>query len=128
MTENKNPAPRKGADRVWHALLYSLSGIRHAFKREAAFKEEVYLLVPLSIAALALPFALLTKALLISVHLFVLIVELLNSTIESAVDKASPEFSTLAKQAKDMGSAAVFLSFLILVTFWIYALAATFFD
>lgn len=125
MTEK--PTPKKGAERVWNAFLYSLSGIHHAFNHEAAFKEEVYLLVPLTIAALLLPFEPLIKILLVSVHIFILIVELLNTAVEAVVDKASPEFNALAKQAKDMGSAAVLLSFLMLIIFWAYALVNQYF-
>lgn len=124
MAENQKPTPKKGAKRVWHAFQYSLSGINHAFRHEAAFKEEVLLLLPLTIVALALPFDSLIKILLISVHLFILIVELLNTGIEAVVDKASPEFHDLAKQAKDMGSAAVLLSFLMLIICWGYAIAS----
>ncbi len=127
MPENQKPSPKKGASRVLHAFKYSLSGINHAFRNEAAFREEVLLLIPLSIIALVLPFESLIKILLISVHLFILIVELLNSGIEAVVDKASPEFHALAKQAKDMGSAAVLLSFLMLIICWAYAIANHYF-
>lgn len=125
--DKQKPEPKKGAERVWNAFLYSISGIKHAFKYEAAFKEEVYLLLPLTVLALALPFDPLIKILLISVHLIILIVELLNTGIEAVVDKASPEFHVLAKQAKDMGSAAVLLSFIILVMFWGYAISNHYF-
>lgn len=124
---DKKPEPKKGIERVWNAFLYSISGIRHAFKYEAAFREEVLLLVPLTVVALVIPFDPLIKVLLISVHLIILIVELLNTGIEAVVDKASPEFHELAKQAKDMGSAAVLLSFILLVMFWGYAIVNHYF-
>jgi len=127
LMKNKKPEAKKGAERIWRACVYSTNGLSHAVKNEAAFRQEVILLVPLTITALLLPFNPLVKVLLITSHIIVLIVELLNSAIEAVVDKASPEFHVLAKQAKDMGSAAVFLSFLILVIFWTYALVNTFF-
>lgn len=124
MTPNRKPISRKGMVRVWYAFLYSLSGINHAFRHEAAFTQEVYLLVPLTIVALVLPLDGLLKVLLLASHLFVLIVELLNTAVEAVVDKASPEFHDLAKQAKDMGSAAVLLSFVVLALLWGYAISS----
>ncbi|MBL1432378.1 MAG: diacylglycerol kinase [Gammaproteobacteria bacterium] len=126
VTANKKPKPKKGAKRILTAFTYSLSGLSHAIKNEAAFRQELMLLAPLTIAALLLPFDLPVKVLLVTSHIAILIVELLNSAIEAVVDKASPELHDLAKQAKDMGSAAVLLSFLILSIFWAYAITDTF--
>lgn len=116
---NKNPL---GVKRIFQALGYSIDGLKHAGQQEPAFKQELMLLTPLAILAIIAPFSIaLTIAIIIS-HLLILIVELLNSAIEAVVDKASPEYHPLAKQAKDMGSAAVLLMFLISCIIWGYGI------
>lgn len=108
----------KGWRRVASALLNSLAGLQTAFRHEAAFRQELFLagiLIPL---ALFLPLAVLEKILLIYSVLAVLIVELLNSAIEAAIDRISLDTHHLSKRAKDLGSAAVLLSLLQLVLFW----------
>ncbi|PLX82415.1 MAG: diacylglycerol kinase [Desulfuromonas sp.] len=116
------PTPKSGLERVWKALFYSLSGLRHALTKESAFQQEFVLAVVLTALALALPLPGLLKLLLILCHLGVMIVELLNSGLEAIVDKASPEYHELAKQAKDMGSAAVLLSLAGAAATWGYSL------
>jgi len=117
--QTKNPL---GIRRILLAWGYSLAGLKHATTNEPAFQQELILVTLLTLAALIFPFSLeVTLAIIIS-HLFVLIVELINSAIEAVVDKASPEIHTLAKQAKDMGSAAVFLALLIAALVWGYAI------
>ncbi len=109
---------RTGLTRVWNALFYSIDGMRAAFRHEDAFRQEVFL------AALLIPAALFTpaggpgKALMIAVVLLVLIVELLNSAIEAAVDRISLENHVLAKRAKDIGSAAVLLALINVPVVW----------
>ncbi len=100
--------------RIWHATRYSLQGLQAAFHHEAAFRQELILaalLIPLALA-LALWSALTWSqcALLVASVLLVLLVELLNSAVESVVDRISDERHHLSKRAKDTGSAAVLIS------------------
>ena len=105
--------------RLFHATRYSFSGLRACFRTEEAFRVEVML------AMILLPFAwwlgdtAMERLLLVAVLVAVLIVELLNSAVEKAVDHVSTEYHPLAKQAKDMGSAAVLLSLLLCGITWI---------
>lgn len=115
----KNPL---GMKRVFLAFGYSLAGLKHAVGHEPAFQQELLLLIALTAAAVIAPFSLEVTVAIIIAHLFILIVELLNSAIEAVVDKASPEYHELAKQAKDMGSAAVLLAFSIAAILWGYAI------
>ena len=117
--QNKNPL---GFKRVWLAFGYSMDGLKHASNKEPAFQQELMLAAAMTLLALIAPLSAAVKVALIVSHFFVLIVELLNSAIEAIVDKASPEYSVLAKRAKDMGSAAVLLSFCISATLWGYAI------
>jgi diacylglycerol kinase (ATP) len=108
-----------GAKRVWNALRYSMRGLALAWRVESAFRQELTLaavLVPTAIA-LALP-PLETLALIASVVL-VLIVELVNSSIESAVDRISLDHHRLSGRAKDLGSAAVFLALMLCMLTWV---------
>ena len=113
--------PQKGQTglrRVWNALFYSLAGLSAAFRHESAFRQEVLLACIFLPLALLLDVSLKSKALLIASVMLVLIVELLNSAIEAIVDRVSLEMHPLSKRAKDIGSAAVFLSLLTLVVVW----------
>ncbi len=107
-----------GIKRIINATGYSFAGLRQAFQHEAAFRQELLL------CAILLPFAFwltndfVQRTLLVVSCFIVLIVEILNSAIEAVVDKASPEKDPLAGRAKDMGSAAVFLSLLQLICVW----------
>lgn len=108
--------------RIWKACGYSKDGLLAAVAGEAAFRQELLLfLVTLPVIYL-LPLALTAKLLLIGAHFLVLITELVNSAIEAVIDLVSPEFNQLAKKAKDMGSAAVFLSLLLTGCLWIVLL------
>jgi len=124
--EKSNKPGKKGLLRIWHAFLYSLSGLSIAFKNEAAFRQELIAFVILTIIAIILPVSSIMKILLIVSIVSVMIVELLNSAIETIVDKVSPEYSTAAKHAKDMGSAAVFLAIACATAIWIYVLIKVF--
>ena len=104
--------------RVWNALLYSIAGLRAAFRYEDAFRQEVLLAVILVPTALFLPASGLGKAVMIAAVLLVLIVELLNSAVEATVDRISLENHLLAKRAKDIGSAAVFISLVNVPVVW----------
>lgn len=108
----------QGAVRVWRALGYSLAGLRAALAHEAAFRQELALAAVLVPAAFFVSPDRLERALLIGAVLLVLVVELLNSALEAAVDRISLERHDLARRAKDIGSAAVFLSIVNAVVVW----------
>lgn len=98
-----------GMSRVFKACSYSLQGFGSAFRHEEAFRQEVILAAILIPVALVLDVSAAAKAMMIASVMFVLIIELLNSAIEAAVDRVSLDRHHLAKRAKDIGSAAVFL-------------------
>ncbi len=108
-----------GIKRVFKALLYSIEGIGSSLKNEAAFRQEVILacfLIPLSFF---LNVELVQHLILVGSIFLVLIVELLNSAVEAVVDDISLRNRPLAKQAKDMGSAAVLFSLLNCLICWV---------
>src|SRR5574340_46447 len=113
---------KTGLQRVLNAAGYSWAGLTAAFRHEDAFRQEVFL------AALLIPLGLylgengLERALMVGAVLGVLIVELLNSSIEAAVDRISLEHHELIKRAKDMGSAAVMIALINVAVVWALAL------
>lgn len=109
---------KTGLNRVFNAFCYSVDGLRAAFRHEDAFRQEVLLAVLLIPAALFTPASGTGKALLVASVLLVLIVELLNSAVEAAVDRISLEKHALAKRAKDIGSAAVLLALINVPVVW----------
>jgi diacylglycerol kinase (ATP) len=109
---------KTGLRRVWNSFLYTLDGFRAAFRHEDAFRQEVMLAAVLVPLALFLPASGVGKALMIASVALVLIVELLNSAVEATVDRISLENHLLAKRAKDIGSAAVFVSLVNVVVVW----------
>ncbi len=113
---------KTGLRRIWNALFYSLDGIRAAFRHEEAFRQEALLALVLIPIALFLPADGVGKALMIASIFLVLVVELLNSAVEAAVDRVSLENHQLAKRAKDIGSAAVLVSLVNVVTVWMLVL------
>ncbi len=115
-------ANKTGFARIFAAFYYSADGLAGAFKNEAAFRQELLLYIVLLPIIYFLPVTFLFKCLLFSINTLVLIVELLNSAVESVVDLVSPDYNILAKQAKDMGSAAVLLSLLLAAILWTCAL------
>jgi diacylglycerol kinase (ATP) len=119
-------ANKTGIARIFAAFSYSADGIGAAFRHESAFRQELVLFVLLLPLLYLLPVSLFFKCLLFSVNTMVLIVELLNSGIESVVDLVSPDYNIYAKRAKDMGSAAVLLSLLLAAGLWASALAGLF--
>ena len=123
MNSSKKPKPQVGLKRVWNAFFYSLSGFKLAFRDEAAFRQELLLTAVLTVVCLILPFEPVLKIILISSHVFILVVELINTAVESIVDLASPEFHLDAKKAKDTGSSAVLLSLILSAGIWIYAVS-----
>jgi diacylglycerol kinase (ATP) len=121
-SEPVNPQKgRTGFNRVWHATGYSLAGLRAGWD-EAAFRLEACLAFVLLPLAFWVGGSWVEVALLASSVLLVLIVELLNSGIEAAIDRIGLERHPLSKRAKDMGSAAVFLSLVIAGGTWAAAL------
>jgi diacylglycerol kinase (ATP) len=112
---------RKGLSRLFHALGYSLSGFYAAWF-EKAFRQEVIAALVLIPCAFWLGNTWLEIAMLISVVVMVMVVELLNTGIESAIDRIGPEWHQLAKRAKDIGSAAVLLSLMLCLGVWCAAL------
>ena len=91
----------------------------YAFQEESAFRQELLLLIILSPIALLLPVPALQKVVLITSLLMVLVVELLNSSVEAAIDRISFDHHDLSKRAKDFGSAAVMLTLVIAGLLWI---------
>ena len=107
-----------GLSRLVNALKYTWDGLKAAAQFEEAFKQELMVVIPLSIAAWFIPVSAVERALLFSVLQLILIVELINSAIEANTDHISLDRHPLAKRAKDMGSAAVFLTILIATVTW----------
>lgn len=114
---------RTGLDRIGHAAVNSLSGLRLAFAGESAFRQEIMLAAVMLPAAFWVGRSWEQVALLAGSVMLVLIVELLNSGIEAVVDRVSYEWHDLSKRAKDMGSAAVLMSLLLCGGIWIAAVA-----
>ena len=112
---------RTGINRMWHAARYSLDGLRAGWG-EAALRQEALAAIVLLPAALWLGQSWVERCLLAGNVLLVLIVELLNTGIETAIDRIGLEWHDLSKRAKDMGSAAVFLSLLLCLCTWAGAL------
>ena len=109
----------KGLTRAWHAAKNSWCGVVYAFKEESAFRQELTLLILCTPIALFLNVSVLEKVALICSIIMVLVVELLNSSVEAAIDRISFEHHDLSKRAKDFGSAAVMLALLVAVLIWI---------
>jgi diacylglycerol kinase (ATP) len=108
---------RRGLSRMWHALGYSFEGLRAGW-HETAFRQEALAALVLLPLSLWLGRSWVESALLAGSVLFVMIVELLNTGIETAIDRIGPEWHDLSKRAKDMGSAAVLLSLLLCLGIW----------
>ena len=112
---------RRGFTRVWHAAGYSLAGLRAGWD-EIAFRQEALASLMLLPAAFWLGRSWTEIVLLLATVTLVLIVELLNTCIEAAIDRIGPDWHELSKRAKDMGSAAVMLSLLLCAGTWALAL------
>ena len=115
-----------GLRRIANACIYSVQGLSHAWRHESAFRQEFVLAVVLMPVALWLGTTPLERALLIGSCVFVLIVELLNSAIEAAIDRHGDEIHELSGRAKDLGSAAVMLSLLLTAILWCAVLVQRF--
>ena len=109
---------KTGMRRIWNAFNYSLAGLRAALKHEDAFRQEAILAIILLPLAFWFEVSAGERALMLFSALLVLIVELLNSAIEATVDRISLDNHRLAKRAKDIGSAAVFIALINVVMVW----------
>ena len=107
-----------GIRRIWNAALYSVAGIRAAFRNEAAFRQELMLCAVMVPAAFWVGENAVERSLLVGTCLLVLVVELLNSAVEAVVDRIGEDMHQLSGRAKDMGSAAVFISLWLTVICW----------
>ena len=120
MNERSKPT---GLTRLVRAFGYSFQGFAHTWREEAAFRQEVLLAVLVVPLGLYVGHSGVERALLVAPMLVILIVEMLNSAVEAVVDRAGTERHPLAGMAKDMGSAAVMLSFFLLGTVWLLVLS-----
>lgn len=105
--------------RIINAFRYSFDGLCAAFKSEAAFRQDILIFVIGTIVAIFLPVGVLSTALMICSLLFILFAELVNTAIETVVDRIGTERNPLSKKAKDIGSALVLLSFINAVIIWV---------
>jgi diacylglycerol kinase (ATP) len=109
---------KSGLKRIFSAFFYSMEGFRAAWQMEHAFRQEVVLVICATIIAFLLPVTALERLMLIGVFILVLIVELINSAVEAVVDRVGLERNPLSKTAKDLGSAAVFLTLSLAAATW----------
>lgn len=120
-------SPYTGIKRICKAFTYSYDGFVATFKSEAAFRQDLAVFVVFMPVALYLDLELWEKAVLISSLLLILIAELVNTAVETVVDRISPEYHKLSKKAKDIGSSVVLLAFLNAVIVWCAFLYPKFF-
>jgi len=109
---------KTGIARVVQAFINSLAGLGDAWRHESAFRQEILLACVLLPAAFAVPVTGPERALLVASVLLVLVVELLNSSVEAAIDRISLDRHQLSRRAKDLGSAAVLVALALLATVW----------
>lgn len=113
---------KNGIKRILNATGYSLAGFKAAFSHEAAFRQILIINLVLSPTSFFVHVSALEQALMVAVCLLAIIVELFNSAIEAVVDRISLEKHQLSKNAKDMGSAAQFVSLGIIFSTWMIIL------
>jgi diacylglycerol kinase (ATP) len=109
---------KTGVARVVQAFFNSIAGFSDAWTHESAFRQEILLACVMIPGAFMMQVTPVERAMLLAVVLLVLIVELLNSSVEAAIDRISFEHHSLSKRAKDIGSAAVFVSLCLTVLVW----------
>lgn len=109
-----------GYSRVIKAFYCSIAGIRTAWKHEAAFRQEVMLCILLFPIAVIFGKSGIERALLVSCLFLILIVEIINTAVEAAIDRIGAERNPLSKLAKDLGSSAVFLSIIHCIIVWLF--------
>jgi len=129
-----DPAPagsqfksKSGWRRVLAAFFYSMDGFKAAWRNEHAFRQELLLCLAGTLIAIFLPVSIYQKLLLVAVLILVLIVELINSAIEATIDRISLERHAMSKNAKDFGSASVFLTLALAALAWIVVLVDRFY-
>ncbi len=111
-----------GLKRIFTAYEFSIKGLKTCYQSEAAFRQEVWLATVLIPLAIVLGKTKVEQVVLIAAVFLVLIVEMLNSAVESVVDRVGDEYHVLSGAAKDMGSAAVWLSLILLIITWLIIL------
>ncbi|KAF1022740.1 MAG: Diacylglycerol kinase [Paracidovorax wautersii] len=121
MTFVNKQKQRKGLSRLWHAAGYSVHGLKAGWT-EAAFRLEAVVALVLTPVAFWIARNWAEVALLLGSLVLVLVIELLNSAIETVVDRVGPEWHLLSKKAKDLGSAATLLAMLLSGGIWLAAL------
>jgi diacylglycerol kinase (ATP) len=120
--EIKQAKKKTGIRRIIAATKYSIDGLKLAAKTESAFKQELVVSVFLLPLAIWLGENAIEQSLLIASVVMIMIVELLNTAVEAVVDRVSSDFHELSRQAKDLGSAAVFLSINLAILVWMLLL------
>lgn len=125
MTPQQSPYKSKGGlGRLFNALRYSAQGLSAAFRHEAAFRQELFLVVVLTPVAIWIGRSVGEMLLLLGALVFVLIVEILNSALEALADTITLEQHPLIGRAKDLGSAAVMLSIIFCTAVWLCIIGA----
>ena len=109
---------KKGIARIINACRYSWYGLQAAYKREEAFRQELLLCVFLLLIIFLLDITTVEALLLLGSLVFLIVMELINTTIEVIIDRMSEEYHELSKQAKDIGSALVLIALLYLIVVW----------
>jgi len=107
-----------GFTRIINAAGYSWAGLKAAYTNEAAFRQELWLVIALSPVAVIFGPSYADKAILLASLVLILLIEILNSALEAVVDRFGDEIHPLSGRAKDMGSAAVLLAFVITGLVW----------
>ncbi|WP_311568116.1 diacylglycerol kinase [Photobacterium arenosum] len=116
--KEKEIIKRTGLTRILYTFVHSYNGFKWLVKNEAAFQQELILFIPLSIIAFVLPFSDLETIFILISMLFVLFSEMVNSAIETVVDRVGLEFHPLSGVAKNIGSAIVLLSIMMSLMVW----------
>jgi diacylglycerol kinase (ATP) len=111
-------SPYTGVKRILKAFTYSYSGFKSAFKTEAAFRQDLVVCAIAFIVLFFLPLTILEKSLMVSSLILILLMELINTAIETLVDRISDDYHILSKKAKDIGSLIVLLSFVNAGIIW----------
>ena len=112
---------------IAQAFANSCDGLKSAYKSEIAFRQDVILCGCLFLFALVLPVIFVLKVLMILSLIFILIAELINTSIETTIDRISEEIHPLSKKAKDIGSAIVLLSFIQMIFVYLSSIMSLFF-
>ncbi len=117
--EHLKNSKKRGLSRIISATFYSIYGLKSTLKNETAFRQEVVLFTFMLPVSFWIGNTVLEYLLLVGSCFFILVIELLNSAVEAAIDRVGAERHPLSKQAKDMASAAVFLSFIFFIICWL---------